>query len=414
MDLTHRFRHSLRIRLLDAAGVVALVAPTLYSTACGGKVVVDADEEGRGGAGGGSAQDTVTSGINPVGPSSSSTGASCVLTSSGTGAGQIQTTECISPVNGACPTQYQATKFIVPSQPCSYVVSVDCGPVPQGPDCCYLVTEEGGGCIGRPFLVDDAPRTAFAERADRGWSLDVLAPDTTGLDRDVCRALASAWTADALLEHASIAAFSRFSIELLAVGAPADLVIAAHQAALDEVRHARICFALAQGYAGAPIGPSAFPFEGAVSISTDLASLAAATAREGCIGETLAAAIAAEQLARAVDPAVRRALSAIAEDEARHAELAWRTVAWALDRGGPAVRAAVAAVFADARRHGPSVAADAAIPAGVLAPHGRLDAATTREALARTFEEVVFPCFASLLHQYEASPEDMSVASAAA
>ena len=413
MDLTHRFRNSLLLRLLDAAGVVALAAPVLYGTACGGKVVIDAGEEGSGGQGGaGGSANTVTSGITPVGPSTSGTGPACALTSSGTGAGQIQTTECISPVNGACPTQYQATKFIVPSQSCSYVVSVDCGPVPQGPDCCYLVTEEGGGCVGRPFLVDDVVRTAFAERADRGWSLDVLAPDTTGLDLAARRALAAAWTADALLEHASIAAFSRFSLELLAVGAPADLVIAAHQAALDEVRHARICFALAQGYACAPIGPSAFPFDGAINISTDLVSLAVATAREGCIGETLAAAIAAEQLARAVNPAVRRALSAIAEDEARHAELAWRTVAWAIERGGEPVRAAVAAVYADAQSHVPSVAADTGIPPAILAPHGRLDAATTREALARTYEEVVYPCFASLL--YEASAEDEVVASAAA
>ena len=411
MDLTYRFRHSMLRRLLDAAGVVAIAAPALHGAACGGKVVVDDGNGGNGGAGG-SSDVTVTSGVFPAGGTGSvSTGSSCALTNSAASGGQLQTTECIPPLNGACPTQYEATMFIAPSQPCSYVVSVDCGPVPQGSECCYLVTEEGGGCVGRPFLVEDAPRTAFAERADRGWSLGILAPDTTGLDLEVRRALASAWTADALLEHASIAAFTRFALELLAVGAPADLVIAAHQAALDEVRHARICFALAQGYAGAPIGPSAFPFDGSIAVSSDLASLAAATAREGCIGETLAAVIAAEQLARATDPAVRRALSAIAEDESRHAELAWRTVAWAIDRGGEAVRAAVVAVFAEARRYVPRVAADTALSPEILGSHGRLDAATTREALARAVEEVVCPCFASLL---AGAPTAEVVASAAA
>ena len=412
MDLTYRFRHSMLRRLLDAAGVIAIAAPALHGAACG-KVVVDGGSDGDGSGGAGGSPDvTATSGTFPVGGTGSiSTGSSCSLTSSAASGGQVQVTECIAPVNGDCPTQYEATKFIIPSESCSYVVSVDCGPVPQGPDCCYLVTEEGGGCIGRPFIVEEAPRTAFAERADRGWSLGVLAPDTTGLDLEVRRALASAWTADALLEHASIAAFARFSLELLAVGAPADLVIAAHQAALDEVRHARICFALAQGYAGASIGPSAFPFDGSIAVSTDLASLAAATAREGCIGETLAAVIAAEQLARATDPAVRRALSAIAEDESRHAELAWRTVAWAIDRGGKAVRAAVVAVFADAQQYAPSVPSDTAAPPGILGSHGRLDAATTREALARALEEVVCPCFASLL---AGAPAAEVVASAAA
>jgi hypothetical protein len=407
MDLTYRFRQLMLRRLLNAAGVVAVAAPVLHGAACGGVVVV---EDGSGAGGEGSNPDvTATSGFFPVTTGSNGTG--CSLTGSAASGGQVQTTECIPPVDGACPTQYQATMYITPNTSCSYVVSVDCGPVPQSGSCCYMVTEEGGGCIGRPFLVDDAPRTASIALADRGWSLGVLAPDTTGLDAEVRRVLAAAWAADALLEHASIAAFSRFSLELLAVGGPADLVAAAHQAALDEVRHARICFALAQGYAGAPMGPSSFPFEGSITISSDLASFAAATAREGCIGETLSAIIAGEQLARATDPAVRRALSAIAEDESRHAELAWRTVAWAIERGGEAVRLAVASVLADAARYVPSVAADTAIPPGILGSHGRLDPASTRDAMVRALDEVVRPCFASLL---QAPPRADLVASAAA
>ncbi len=80
-------------------------------------------------------------------------------------------------------------------------------------------------------------------------------------------------------------------------------------------------------------------------MDASLARLAVSTLKEGCIGETVAAVIAAEQLARATDPAVRAALAGIAADEARHAELAWRTVAWAMDTGGPAVREAVDAAL---------------------------------------------------------------------
>ena len=57
-------------------------------------------------------------------------------------------------------------------------------------------------------------------------------------------------------------------------------------------------------------------------------------------------------------------------DEARHAELAWRTIAWALRTGGAAVRTAVNEVFAElrGRRCGaPSEPVDAD-----LAAHGRL------------------------------------------
>src|SRR5262249_9598845 len=121
---------------------------------------------------------------------------------------------------------------------------------------------------GRPFLVGLEARTAAAEHADRGWTQGGLALDVEGLmpplpvesertplPPDARAALARAWEADALLEHASIAAFSRFAMDLLAVGAPPDLITAALAAATDEVRHARLCFTLAQRYSGQVIAP---------------------------------------------------------------------------------------------------------------------------------------------------------------
>jgi hypothetical protein len=53
---------------------------------------------------------------------------------------------------------------------------------------------------------------------------------------------------------------------------------------------------------------------------------------EGCIGETVAAAEAQELAGRADDPVVRGVFATIARDEARHAALAYRFVAWALER----------------------------------------------------------------------------------
>lgn len=47
------------------------------------------------------------------------------------------------------------------------------------------------------------------------------------------------WSLAAQQEHASIASFSKFSLELMAVGAPAALLVRAHEAALDEINHAR-------------------------------------------------------------------------------------------------------------------------------------------------------------------------------
>lgn len=126
----------------------------------------------------------------------------------------------------------------------------DCGPAGacstgDGPRECISVA-----ACGRPFLVSGVERRAKA-RQGLGWA-EPGAPDCGGLAPEVRRALAAHWTEIALMEHASIAAFSRFVLELLSLGAPADLVRDAGRAMSDEIAHAEACFALASAYAGDP------------------------------------------------------------------------------------------------------------------------------------------------------------------
>src|SRR5271170_8127653 len=75
----------------------------------------------------------------------------------------------------------------------------------------------------------------------------------------------------------------------------------------------------------------------------DVKSVVATTFAEGCIGETVAALEATEALAEGEgrDPALAAVLTMIAEDEARHAELAWRSVAWMVRSFGAAAREAL-------------------------------------------------------------------------
>ncbi|HVY48495.1 MAG TPA: ferritin-like domain-containing protein, partial [Minicystis sp.] len=155
-------------------------------------------------------------------------------------------------------------------------------------------------------------------------------------------------------------------------------------------------------YAGEDVGPGTFPLDAAAFGAPSLAAFAAATAREGCVGETVSAIVAAEQLAAATDPAVRAVLTEIAADEARHAELAWRAVAWALEVGGQDVRAAVAEVLRSASRHAPE-AGDVLAPAQasarpeVLEAHGRLARRAARATVAHALDDVVRPCAARLV-----------------
>ncbi|MDI1445271.1 ferritin-like domain-containing protein [Polyangium sp. 6x1] len=294
-----------------------------------------------------------------------------------------------------CPSRQDAAVRLNDQFFAAHTVKSD-GTLKNG-QCCYA-TEFIPYCEGRPYLVDERARTAPAlhGRGDGGWGAKASGgPDVSAIAPDLRAALAAEWTRDALFEHASVASFGRFALELLAAGAPAELVEEAHRAALDEVRHARLCFALASAYAGEPVRPGAFPFEGATEVVADLASIAARTAKEGCIGETIAAVIAAEQCAKAEDPAVAEVLAGIAADEAQHAELAWRTVAWAIRVGGERVRAAVEEVFAGLGHGAVLDAGGAGDPR--LARHGRLAGAALSEAAARAMEEVVRPAAGMLL-----------------
>jgi ADP-ribose pyrophosphatase YjhB (NUDIX family) len=178
--------------------------------------------------------------------------------------------------------------------------------------------------------------------------------------------LAAAWEADARTEHASIAAFARLSLDLMAVGAPPHLVEACLNAALDEVRHARGAYSLASAYAGHPQGPGLLPE--VATAPGGLARLATETLIDGCLGEGLAAACAREAAEEASDPVLKAHLSAVARDESRHAELAWDVLAFCLSHGGTAVRLATERALELCTRSALPVPASAPTLDGRLSP----------------------------------------------
>ena len=237
--------------------------------------------------------------------------------------------------------------------------------------CCYHWFDY---CSGRP-LLDGEAALAAPVRAGDAWLGEPVTEDMlcgAPLSPAGRARLAAAWLEDARMEHASVASFARAALELLAVGAPAELVGACAAAGADEVRHARLCFSLAAAYGGEAQGPG--PLPPALPRVGGLVALACDTFREGCVGETLAALGALRAARRCQIPAVRAVLEEIAEDEARHAELAWATLAWAVQVGGAEVAGAVAAVAEELRALGTEPAEEDPA-AAELAPHGRLGAA---------------------------------------
>jgi hypothetical protein len=250
---------------------------------------------------------------------------------------------------------------------------------------------------GRPFLVGGSARVAPVVN-DRAWKSS-LAPCMDELDPAARAVLVAHWTQIALMEHASIAAFARFALELLSLGAPPELLSQTHRALADETTHARDAFALASAYAGEAIGPGPLSMQGAMD-SRSFDEIVETAVLEGCIGETVAALEASEALAFATDESVRAALSRVVEDEARHAELAYRFVRWALEVSPKAKRAALRGRILGLLDAGLNDARDGVTrdtDAPLLARHGLLPSHTRTLIRARALSEVVAPCLVALL-----------------
>ncbi|MFO0736872.1 MAG: ferritin-like domain-containing protein [Labilithrix sp.] len=125
------------------------------------------------------------------------------------------------------------------------------------------------------------------------------------------------------LEAASVFSFERLAGELIGLGAPADLVDAAHASREDEVRHARMTARIAQRFGGQPAVArvAELPERSKLAIALE-------NATEGCVRETYGALVAHRQATDAQDATIRCMMQVIAEDETRHAGLAWDVAAW--------------------------------------------------------------------------------------
>jgi hypothetical protein len=310
---------------------------------------------------------------------------------------------CIPPdAGGACPLEMSSPVWVAvddclvstewTASGCGGGAAQNCPTVIEDGQCCYWQGFEGYICPGRPFLVDGRERTAPLVHRD-DWSAPWRAPAMPDA------LLAHAWCFDARNEHAAIASFCRFTMQLLAMAAPPRFVAAAVQAAADERDHAMLFFALAGAHGGEALGPGALDIAGALAGSDDPIEIVVATVREGCIAETISAMQLQHACRTAADPQLRTALERVLAQELQHVELAWSFVAWACANGDARMRAAVAGAFTDAARwipRGPDVD-----PAATDRAHwhraGRLCRAEAHAIALHTIRTIVRPSADELL-----------------
>jgi len=277
----------------------------------------------------------------------------------------------------------------------------DCVGSAMGPFCLFEPTTLRYACgllgcqIGRPFLVlGDERRAPAVWRSD--WQELERGPHVAGVPSALRARLGHEWTRVALMEHASIAAFARFTLQLMSLGAPPELIERATSAMADETKHAKACFAVASAYTGEPVGPGLLSVARSLD-ETSLCEVVLTAIREGCVGETVAAIEAREACEHASDPALRALLLTISQDETRHAELAFGFVRWALAQGDATLRAAVQRELAALEREPTRAPRALDVAECELLQNGVVPPKLRQVIRARAISEVILPCMRVLV-----------------
>ena len=280
-----------------------------------------------------------------------------------------------------------------------------CGPVPMSnPECCYVMNLSIYSCDipGRPFIVNGMLRTAECARRE-GWLIEL--DDRVhwrGLDAlpdDIRQLVAAAWATSGCHEHASIASFSSFMMDLMQLGAPKDLIEQTTQAIADEIDHAARCFTIATAYAGHPLGPDSL--DTTMPPHRTLEEVLIAAIDEGCINETCAAYQADIEALHTTSPYLKESLETIAEDETNHALLAWRFVDWVLSNHPQLIEVAQQTFHCHMLGE-PSPWASGQTPEQyVLQQHGYTPDPIKDRLKRHAFVHIVQPCANALLRKHQ-------------
>jgi hypothetical protein len=205
--------------------------------------------------------------------------------------------------------------------------------------CCYDTLAQNMGPYtcdyveGRPLMCE-----GFAQVASIGMGMSWVegtVADSHQLTMEQRQILSTFWLRTAQMEHASVASFHQFALDLMRFGANPELLMRTNKAIMDEISHAKAAFAITEGFLGHPFSPQDFAMK--LEQVDNLADFAIKVAVEGAFNETLAVVIASFQKEQCTDYAIQKFLTDIIREEAEHAELAWDTLRWLIDKGGDVV-----------------------------------------------------------------------------
>jgi hypothetical protein len=212
--------------------------------------------------------------------------------------------------------------------------------------------------------------------------------------------LAETWTRRSAAEYLAVSTFAVLAIDLVAAGAPADVLSLCMRAGIDEVRHAELCLRMIEIYGGKRVMPP----PGMSSLPDDperpkLHQALANTMLVSCVSETYATTVLTATRDLTTDPVAHAVLTSIYSDEVMHARLGWSYLRYGLERGGQGAIDAAAAMVPIALR-GVANVVERERPVGEVTEavrgHGLMTPAEERVIYSSCVREVLVPGFEAL------------------
>ena len=277
-------------------------------------------------------------------------------------------------------------------------VGMDTIPSEDKDSCCYTASyrklRDQPECVHGRALMEDGKATFARVRPSvkNPWTKNLSKSiNPKKLSRKQREIAGKFYLQTALYEHASIASFQKFTLDLMKFGAPPHLLDKAQQATRDEIAHAQMAFSIATDLLQENLHPHRLDYT--PKLCESIKEFARSTLQEGAIGETIAVLIASEQLRVSKDHSVREFLQQVVEDEAKHAELAWETIRWCLEKD-PSVREVLVEALEQKAPNGFSH-----YPTEAIDDVGIPNPADLQKFVQKGFERVIIPSIQTLLAQ---------------
>ncbi|HJL18670.1 MAG TPA: ferritin-like domain-containing protein [Sandaracinaceae bacterium LLY-WYZ-13_1] len=171
-------------------------------------------------------------------------------------------------------------------------------------------------------------RTALRRGANRPERAPDETVDTAGYDEATLADARRVWRRRMVNEHQSAAVFSQLLPQLIEAEATLDQKTAVLRMSMDELRHGGLCGGVVEALGGEPavrmpLAPRPLPTHPGC---TPLERVMRNALFVGCLSETVAVALTAEERERTSEPLVRRVIDQIVADESLHARFGWALV----------------------------------------------------------------------------------------